>query len=73
MLIELLRQTSIRGRAVKPGDVVEAADPDARYLLATGKAQAVEQLERPTPADEPNPAAVPAPEVRKPRPRKPRA
>lgn len=63
MRIELLRQTSIAGRFVRVGDVVEAADPDARYLLATGSAK---------PAQESNPVVItPEPEARKPRTRKP--
>ena len=71
MLIELLAQTSIAGRPVRPGDVVEAADRDGRYLVARGKARealapVAQELEQLTPAE------VPAPEARKPRPRKPR-
>jgi hypothetical protein len=76
MLLEILSQTSIAGRPVWVGDVVEAADRDARYLVARGKAReavdpaalapVAQELEQPTPA------AVPAPEARKPRPRKPR-
>jgi hypothetical protein len=71
MLLEILAQTSIAGRPVRPGDVVEAADRDARYLVLRGKAReaqasVAQELEQPTPAE------VPAPEARKPRPRKPR-
>lgn len=39
MRIEILRQTSIAGRAVRPGDVVEASESDGRYLIASGKAR----------------------------------
>jgi hypothetical protein len=76
MLLEILAQTSIAGRPVRHGDVVEAADRDARYLVLRGKAREAlapaaeapeaQELEQPTPAE------VPAPEARKPRLRKPR-
>jgi hypothetical protein len=71
MLLEILAQTSIAGRPVWVGDVVEAADRDARYLLARGKAREA-QAPGPQELEQPTPAAVPAPEARKPRPRKPR-
>jgi hypothetical protein len=66
MLLEILAQTSIAGRPVRPGDVVEVADRDGRYLLARGKAREAQELEQPTPAE------VPAPGARKPRTRQPR-
>lgn len=65
MLIEILRDTSIAGKAALIGEVVDADEPTARYFLASGKA-------RKAVIDQPViPAVVPAPEVRKPRPRKP--
>jgi hypothetical protein len=76
MLLEILAQTSIAGRPVRPGDVVETADRDARYLVLRGKARealapvveapAAQGLEQLTPAE------VPAPGARKPRTRQPR-
>jgi hypothetical protein len=61
MLIEILRDTSIAGKAALIGEVVDADEPTARYFLATGKARKV--------IDQP-PAMEPAPEARKPRPRR---
>lgn len=66
MLIEILRQTSINGRPARVGDVVEVAELDAAYCVATGKGRKVEDLGQP-------PAMVPAPEARQPRTRKPSA
>ena len=51
MLISILRQTSIAGRPARVGDVIEAADPDARVLLAMGKA--VEAADQPPPGPRP--------------------
>lgn len=62
MRIELLRQTSIAGRFVRVGDVVEASNRDARYLLATGSARQVQDS---------LPVVVSSPEARRPRNRKP--
>ena len=62
MRIEILRQTSIQGRPILAGEVVEATDRDARYLVAKGKAQL---------AQDPIPAINTVSEARKPRPRKP--
>ena len=62
MRIEILRQTSIQGRPILAGEVVEATDRDARYLVAKGKAQ---------PAQDSLPVIITVPEARKPRPRKP--
>jgi hypothetical protein len=39
MLLVILRETSIQGRPAKVGDLVEASDRDARFLLGTGKAE----------------------------------
>ena len=39
MLIEILRQTSIAGDAVRPGDVVDCNEQDARYLVTARKAR----------------------------------
>jgi hypothetical protein len=66
MLIEILRQTSIKGIPARVGDVMDVSDADGHYLLGSGKAKVVEdpQLE---PA-----MGCPMPEARKPRSRKPR-
>ena len=39
MLIEILSQTSIAGSVVRPGDVVDCSEQDARYLVTTRKAR----------------------------------
>ena len=39
MLIEILKDTSIAGTAVKPGDVVDCTEQDARYLVTARKAR----------------------------------
>lgn len=57
MLISILRQTSAAGRPLRVGDVVEVADPDARVLLAMGKA---------APAADQPPAGPKRPRNRKP-------
>lgn len=57
MLIQILKDTSIRGVAVKAGQTFDAEESDARALRNMGKAQ-------PAPAVEPAPAA---PIKRKPR------
>jgi hypothetical protein len=59
MLIEILRDTSIKGVAVKAGQVIDAEQSDATTLINMGKAL-------PAPAVEPEPAPVLLP-VRKPR------
>lgn len=41
MRIRILRQTSIAGRPVRPGDVIEPSAMDARILLSMGKAELV--------------------------------
>lgn len=51
MKIQILRDTVAGGQAVKVGDVIEASDADARYLLAVGKAEAV--VEAPVTESEP--------------------
>ena len=53
MLIQILRRTTISGRPVLPGEVHEASDRDARFLIGARKAQ---QLEEPQEV-----AAVPPP------------
>jgi len=64
MLIRILRDTSISGQAVRPGDVVDPSETDARILLRMGKA---ELMQDPVPAPDPGPV-LQAP--RKPRTRK---
>ena len=54
MLIEILKDTSIRGVAVKAGQVVDAEQSDATALINMGKAQ-------PAPIVEPVPAVCPQP------------
>jgi len=66
MQIEILKQTSIRGRAVRPGDVLTADPRDGRSLVLMGKAREID-LPQPLPVD----IKPPATEVRKPRPRQP--
>lgn len=58
MLIEILRQTSIKGIPARVGELIDVSDADGRYLLVSGKAKEAE-----TQADF---------EVRAPRTRKPR-
>ena len=54
MLIEILKDTSIRGVAVKAGQVVDTEQSDATALINMGKAQ-------PAPIVEPVPAVCPQP------------
>jgi hypothetical protein len=61
MRIRILRQTSISGRTVRIGDVVEVTPADARLLQAMGMAEL---------APDPDPVVITAPEAAKPRPRK---
>lgn len=42
MLIEILRQTSIKGIPARVGELIDASDADGRYLLARGKAKEAE-------------------------------
>jgi hypothetical protein len=60
MRILILRQTTIAGRPIRPGEVVEATDQDARYLMARGKAETAQD-------------PLPQPVASKPRTRKPSA
>jgi hypothetical protein len=53
-LIEILKDTSIRGVAVKAGQVVDTEQSDATALINMGKAQ-------PAPIVEPAPAVCPQP------------
>jgi hypothetical protein len=61
MWIRILRQTSISGRTVRIGDVVEVSPADARLLLAMGRAEVAQDLD----------LVVITPEAAMPRPRKP--
>jgi hypothetical protein len=66
MLIEILRQTSIKGIPARVGEVMDVSDADGQYLLGAGKAKE---------AEDPQPEVAmgcPMPEVKKPRSRKPR-
>lgn len=63
MLIEILRQTSIKGIPARVGELIDVSDADGRYLLAIGKAKEAET----------QPVELTAcfmPEARKPRTRK---
>jgi hypothetical protein len=75
MLIEIIRQTSIRGQAVWVGDRMDVDESDARLLLSMGRARLVETLPAVEIIDQPivQPAEVPAPEARNPRTRKPKS
>lgn len=66
MQIKILKQTSIRGRAVRPGDVVTADPGDGRYLVLMGKAKEID-LPQPLPVE----IEPPATETRRSRTRKP--
>lgn len=63
MRLLILRQTSIAGRPLRVGDVVEVDDRDARLLLNSGKAE-------PAPAAPVLVTQDPEPVQRKPRPRR---
>jgi hypothetical protein len=66
MLIEILRQTSIKGIPARVGEVMDVSDANGQYLLGAGKAKE---------AEDPQPEVAmgcPMPEVKKPRSRKPR-
>ena len=62
MLIEILRQTSIKGIPARVGELVDVSDADGQYLLVSGKAKEAET--------QPAQMVCPMPEARKPRPRK---
>jgi len=67
MWIRILRQTSINGQPARVGQLIDAAELDARTLLAMGKAELAPQ--------DPAPVVItpdPDPEAAAPRPRKPR-
>lgn len=62
MLIEILRQTSIKGLPARVGELIDASDADGRYLIGSGKAKEAEA--------QPVQIVCPMPEARKPRPSK---
>jgi hypothetical protein len=62
MLIEILRQTSIKGIPARVGELIDVSDADGCYLVGNGKAKEAET--------QPSEMACPMPEARKPRPRK---
>ena len=64
MKIEILKNTSIYGVPARVGDVVDATDADANYLIQRGKA--VLAIEAPAPVVI-EPPIVEAPAKRKPR------
>lgn len=59
MLIQILRDTSIKGVAVKAGQVVEADSADATALINMGKAQPASIVD-PAPAVCPQPSRKPS-------------
>jgi|LakMenEpi03Aug12_release.lakeMendotaPanAssembly.Ray.scaffolds.fasta_scaffold3099728_2 hypothetical protein len=61
MRIRILRDTSISGRAVRPGDVVDPSETDARILLRMGKA---ELMQDPVPAPDSGPVVQPPRKLR---------
>ena len=64
MLIEILRQTSIKGIPARVGELIDVSDADGRYLVGNGKAKEAEY-------SQPEMAiGCPMPEARKPRTRK---
>ncbi len=64
MKIEILKNTSIYGVPARVGDVVDATDADASYLIQSGKAVLV--------TEEPTPVVIEPPIVEAPAKRKPR-
>lgn len=67
MWIRILKQTSINGQPARVGQLIDAVEPDARTLMAMGKAELAPQ--------DPSPVVItqgPDPEAAAPRPRKPR-
>lgn len=66
MRIRILRQTSINGQPARVGEVIDAAEADARTLLLMRKAELAPEPD-PTPAPIVAPAAT---DHRKPRTRK---
>jgi hypothetical protein len=55
MLIQILRRTTISGRPVLPGEVHEASDRDARFLIGARKAQQLEEPQEVAAAPPPTP------------------
>ena len=68
MKIRILRQTSIHGQPARVGDVIDASEADARYLVGIGKAEEVKDAGLcPVVLDGPAPVEAPKPRSRKPR------
>lgn len=67
MLIEILRQTSIKGIPARVGELIDVSDADGRYLLNAGKAKEAESQQCEVAM------GCPMPEARTPRTRKPRS
>jgi hypothetical protein len=59
MLIEILRQTSIKGIPARVGELIDVSAADGQYLLVSGKAKEAET--------QPVQMVCPMPEARKPR------
>ena len=64
MKIQILQQTSIYGAPARVGDVVDATDTDATFLIQRGKAVLVTEAPAPVVIE---PPIVEAPAKRKPR------
>ena len=64
MKIKILRDTSIYGVPARVGDVIDASDSDATFLIKRGKAELVTEAPAPVVID---PPIVEAPAKRKPR------
>lgn len=68
MKIRILRQTSIYGQPARVGDVIDASEADARYLVGISKAEEVKDAGLcPVVLGEPAPVEAPKPRSRKPR------
>lgn len=64
MKIKILKQTSIYGVPARVGDVVDATEADATFLIQRGKAELVTEAPAPVVVE---PPIVEAPAKRKPR------
>jgi hypothetical protein len=61
MLIEILRQTSIKGIPARVGELIDVSDADGRYLVGNGKAKEADIQSAETEARKPRPRkSIPA-------------
>jgi hypothetical protein len=49
MKVKIIRGTVANKAAVLPGEVIDVSDQDGKYLIALGKAEAVEEVEKRSP------------------------